>query len=1048
MKTYNTIIVFFIMTISSFAQVTVVLQQPPPYQFKVEQFWKVILINNSDVPTSVYLKGTATESLQGIIVEATSSIITLQQGVRVITGRDLAPFSVSESNDRYKNIILNTGSIPSGGYEICVSVFAAMDGREIASDCIETSVENFNRMELISPMDGEVLGITSQEEMEIDEPKNDRWENFISEISKKKKDKDWDEAVSNLKKKKDYDWDEAVGDLKKKKDKDWDEAVGDLKKKKDKDWDEAVGDLKKKKDKDWDEAVGDLKKKKDKDWDEAVGDFKNTTNRNDDRHIAEFIKIVDKYFDKKFTDFDLVSKSRNTINITPTIVFSWLPPVPVPPGVRINYKLKLVEVYGNQSVHSAMASNPIYYQSLELYSTMLLYPVAAKSLMPGRKYAWSVEAFVDDFKIQESETRSFELLGNEENNIRYDVSNAGTVQYQDIFTNQKSGLPSGLSAYTKKNYGASYLNSFSSPPSIDLFGSPSNFIFSGEAKFTQTTSSKQAQFSQLPTNYQTFEINPKLSVYEIPFGMNIYLSSLNSSNKQSLNSVSFNFDIDQLKSKIKERVSSKITDLITSADSSGQSIDSKSLKNPNKIKENAEELGLISSAEKFFLDVKTFGVGRTYPEFSDFTVSGVPVNGLNFAYNPGIFYFALAVGNNADGINNVSFKRSFLAGQLGVGGKENSHLFFTLLKMKDDPNSMLISAGSAGNASGSSNLLLTPQENVVLGTEGKLHLFDESIEINGEGAVSGFTRNQNDGDFINGSIPGFVSNLLTPKLSTAFDYAWKGKVAYNNTPSTTYISVGAKKVGPGFVSLAAPNIRQDLFQFDLNFDQKFANKKITMKTFFKVYNDNLIDWKQFTTTTMSYGINLGFYFPNVPYVQVNYSPYSQSNDNSIASQKVETSFDMFSLLTGYSYQFSGVYASTILSFNGQWQNAKVGTNSTKFSNTTILLSQNLNFEFPLSLSSTLSLSQFKSLSFSSRITELNLTGDYQVNENISTSLGGTISNEENLTKRVMLSIGSNIIFYQWLRLQLQGNISNYKDLSGGSNDYTDSMLLASVLLNW
>jgi hypothetical protein len=36
--------------------------------------------------------------------------------------------------------------------------------------------------------------------------------------------------VEITKKKKDYDWDEAVGDLKKKKDMDWDEAVGDLKK--------------------------------------------------------------------------------------------------------------------------------------------------------------------------------------------------------------------------------------------------------------------------------------------------------------------------------------------------------------------------------------------------------------------------------------------------------------------------------------------------------------------------------------------------------------------------------------------------------------------------------------------------------------------------------------------------------------------------------------------------------------------------------------------------------------------------------------------------
>jgi len=67
---------------------------------------------------------------------------------------------------------------------------------------------------------------------------------------------------------------------------------------------------------------------------------------------------------------------------------------------------------------------------------------------------------------------------------------------------------------------------------------------------------------------------------------------------------------------------------------------------------------------------------------------------------------------------------------------------------------------------------------------------------------------------------------------------------------------------------------------------------------------------------------------------------------------------------------------------------------------------------------------------------------------ISANLGGTISNEENYTKKTMIYLGSNIKLYQWLRFELQGNISNYKDLSGGGNNYNDSMLQASVSMNW
>lgn len=953
MKIYKILLLFFIAAISTFAQVSVKLQQPPPYQFKVEEFWKIVLINGGDRPINVYLIGTATESLQGKVIEATSSIITLQKGVKAVSGRDLGPFSVSESNSRYKDIILNTGGLPSGSYNICIAVIDAADGKQIATDCISVNIENFNRMELVSPMDGEILGDNFNEDAEIDKTTDIQWEDSTSEISKKKKDRDWDEAVGDLKKKKDYDWDEVVGNPKK---------------------------------------LTDNNKKP-------------------------------------------VNRSKNS----PIVIFSWLPPIPVPPGARISYRLKIVEIYGNQSVHSAMASNPLYYQSFNLSTTTIRYPIAAQPLMPGRKYAWSVEAFAGDFKIQESEVRSFEIQGGEESKIRYDVSNAGTVQYSSSGFFDKSGLPSGLSSFSIRSSGGSALSMFRNTPPIDILSTPGALVFSGDARLAIVSNSKPPQFSQLPSTYKTLEINPRLSVYDIPFGLNIYLSSLNNSSRQSLNSVSFILDIERLKSKIKERISEKASSAISSADSTLGKIDPSTLNDPSKLVENAEKLGLISPAEKFFLNIKTLGIGRTYPTYSDFTVNGVPVNGLDLGYQLGILYFAVAVGNNLDGINDVSFKRSFLSGQFGFGEKENTHFFLSAVKMNDDPNSIQVSP---------SNLSLTPQENVVLGSEGKLNLFNKLIEIDGEGAVSGLTRNLNDADFTSGSIPGFINDLLTPKLSTSFDYAWKGKIAFNNQATATYFSLGVNRIGPGFISLGAPNLRQDQFQFDAKFDQKIAEKKITLKTFFRVYHDNLINWKQSTTTTTSFGINLGFYFPKLPFFQINYSPYSQRNDNVLVTLQMKNTFDSFSFMTGYSYQFSGMYASTMFSFNTQSQNSMLGNTSTEFSNTSYMINQNLNFEFPLSLSSTFSLSQSKILTISSNLTEFDLNGSYQLSESISANLGGTISNEESLTKRVMVTLGTNIMISKLLRFQLQGNISNYKDLSGGGLNYNDSMLQASVMLNW
>jgi hypothetical protein len=417
----------------------------------------------------------------------------------------------------------------------------------------------------------------------------------------------------------------------------------------------------------------------------------------------------------------------------------------------------------------------------------------------------------------------------------------------------------------------------------------------------------------------------------------------------------------------------------------------------------------------------------------------VPVNGINVEINPGIFYLAFAAGNNIEGFNDVSFSRSFLSARIGLGQKENTHFYLTALKLEDDPNSIQVSAD---------NFFLTPQEDFVIGSEGKLSLFQKMIEIDGEAAASVFTQNSTDAEVLSSSIPGFLTKIFTPKLSTSFDYSWKGNLVFSNDPSSTYFSFGVRRVGPGFMSLAAPNVAQDRFQYQINFNQKFVDDKITLKTFYRVYNDNLIDWKLCTTKTTSYGINLGFYFPDIPFFQISYSPFLQSDDNVIAEEKIENGIDLLSITTGYSYLFSNLSASTTLSFTGQWQSSKVGIIESETSNESYTLNQNLSFEFPLTLSLSLSSTRSKIFDTTINVTDFDLNGNYQFNEMLSAIIGQTISKEENYTKKTIIYFGSSISLSQWLRFELQANVSSYSDLSGGVNSYNDAMVQATVLINW
>jgi hypothetical protein len=140
------------------AQITVSLQQPPPNQLKVADLWRVTILNTTKTTYNVYLQGTATEANAGQVVDAQTSPFTVPPGSKVVTGHDLGNIKVNSSNSKYKNILLQTGSVPAGDYTVCVIVHAAQDGSELGNDCIQQHVESATLM-LITPNDEAPLDV-------------------------------------------------------------------------------------------------------------------------------------------------------------------------------------------------------------------------------------------------------------------------------------------------------------------------------------------------------------------------------------------------------------------------------------------------------------------------------------------------------------------------------------------------------------------------------------------------------------------------------------------------------------------------------------------------------------------------------------------------------------------------------------------------------------------------------------------------------------------------------------------------------------------------
>ncbi len=136
-------------------QVMVTLVRPPDNQVRVADLWRVTLTNLTQQTYSVYLNGIVTETTDGEIVNAESKIFDLPPGTHVLDGNLLSPIKVNSSREPYKRIVIATGTVPSGEYEVCVYVKEAGTGLELGHDCYSTRVEQVTPSIPVSPGDGD-----------------------------------------------------------------------------------------------------------------------------------------------------------------------------------------------------------------------------------------------------------------------------------------------------------------------------------------------------------------------------------------------------------------------------------------------------------------------------------------------------------------------------------------------------------------------------------------------------------------------------------------------------------------------------------------------------------------------------------------------------------------------------------------------------------------------------------------------------------------------------------------------------------------------------
>jgi len=845
--------------INILAQVTVVLQQPPPFQFKIENMWKITLINPTGTTFKVYMHGEATESVKGKIVAVTTAPFTLPPGAKVVNTRELVPMNIDVSNSKYADVIQKINAIPTGDYEICVTVINSETGQQLGMQCMEAQTQNLSQVELLQP------------------------ENSTKFLS-------------------------------------------------------------------------------------------GSISENNADNIGDF-KIIPGSF----------------------VTFSWLPPSPVPPGVKASYSIRIAEIYGNQSAYDAILSNPAYYVSQSIYSNVFLYPVEGRKFQNNKRYAWKIIAYLNNTQISESETWEFSYTDNTQNNLSVEKTFLDGKQdnSSDMFYKRQLLLASNDDSQLLQMIADNNKESELVP-----------FLFSGNAKLSFDAGYKKLPFSELPTNILTASLNPSIALYGLPFTASFFLTTQQGTDKQNMNSASFNFDLNSYKEQLKSRLENKIDEMAT-------------------------------AWEKLLLGVNVFGVGTNYPSYTDYTLKGVPVTGITAELNPGIFYAAFTASKNQKGIDSVAFQRSIYAGRLGIGKTDGTHLFFTGMYAKDDENSIAISQ---------TNLTLTPEANYVFGAQTKIDLFDQLIMLEGEGNASVLTRDTRDADLVMNAIPGWVKGLISPKISNQFDYSYTGKIIFNNPESATRVSFDVKMVGPGYISLGAPDLRNDLFTYEAKLDQGFLSKKITIGSFFRTSHDNLIDWKSSTTTTTAYGINLGLHFPKLPFLQISFAPYIQKNNDSISTQKIENKTMMLSAMTGYSLLVEQFNFSTSVAFTNNTANTLTGLSD--YRTNSFNVTEAISFNNPISFAGSWGVIKTISTAPYSHIDNYDFCVNAAFTESVTNTVGLNIEAERNTNKKTGIYLNTTFTPLRNINLTARIEESTYTNRADNSLNYNELIFNLAMNINW
>jgi hypothetical protein len=451
------------------------------------------------------------------------------------------------------------------------------------------------------------------------------------------------------------------------------------------------------------------------------------------------------------------------------------------------------------------------------------------------------------------------------------------------------------------------------------------------------------------------------------------------------------------------------------------------------------------------LSFKGLELGSCSPSWTEYTLSGAPVFGGAVELNPWYLYAAAAAGRTqrrtpVSDSTRGAYARMLYSARFGFGKKEGTHFYATALYAADDttpPENNWQPNPSDTQPPVDSFEVVRPKENYVLGLEFNLDVADGAFRLESEFAGCEVTRDSRMPVESWDWLPDWVARTFKPRMSSSIDLAFKVR------PIITYwdtkLSAELEFVGPGFKSVGAPNLRNDNYLLGAGIERSFLDNALFLAARYSSERDNLLAvrddsgrilrLKSRTNRITRWEARLSLSLPNLPYLSAGYYPYTQQDDSSTATGTV------FSASAGHGFQTGRLLHSPALSVG--YSDLRSSDPAADYTGWNCQFSHSVSFDFPLALSASAGYSRSVSAGTKDNLVSFSVAPSYTLLGSWTNTLaiGGSVGS----STRIDASLSSS--FPVWKLCEGRVGITDVV-YRGSDGTYNDLRLTAELSRSW